>query len=259
MKHATRWKTVISIGLLVVMAFTVSGGTTIASAQGEDPAVQRRLVRQLATILLEETHKATNLSRIDILKELREGKTLAEVITGHGATIAAVKNAAKTTATNRVNEAVKNGRLKQEQADQMLAGLDAALDQLINAKLPATQDNRGARLLRATGAGLLVRETAKQANIAQRDILKELREGKTLAQIATAHNADPAKIVSATVTTATTMINRLVDNKRLMKEQADALIAVLPAELNRLMNIQNPLGGRRGANPNATPQATPAS
>ncbi len=259
MKHATRWKKVISIALLVVMGFTVLGSTSVASAQGEDPAVRRRLVGQLALVLLEETHKATNLSRIDILKELRDGKTLAEVITAHGATVDAVKNAAKTTVTHRTNEAVKNGRLKQEQADQVLAGLDAALDKLINTKLPDRQDNRGERLLRAAGAGLLIQETAKQTNITQRDILKELRDGKTLTQIATAHNADPARIVAATVTTATTMINRFVENKRLTREQADALIAVLPAELNRLMNTQNPLGGRRGPNSNATPQATPAS
>ncbi len=262
MKHTTRWIKVTSIALLVVLGITALGSATVTNAQdGGNTPDAGPLVRQaLALVLLRETHKATGLSNADILKELRSGKTLAEVITGHGATVEAIKSAATTDVTNRVKQMVTNKRLTQDQADKLLANLDAALDKLINARWPGTaQQNRVTQMLRAAGVRLLVNETAKEGNIARRDLLKELREGKTLAQIATEHNADPAKIVAAAVTAATDAINKQVANKRLTQDQANKLIATLPDGLTKIMNQPYPLGRGAGgkANPGATPQATP--
>src|SRR5438874_11329719 len=104
MKHTTRW--IVSIALLMVLGLTAIGGATAANAQGNPPdsaqAGRAQIARALMGVLMEETQKATNLTRLDILKELRDGKTLADVITAHGATVPAVQSAAKATATDHI-------------------------------------------------------------------------------------------------------------------------------------------------------------
>jgi polyhydroxyalkanoate synthesis regulator phasin len=263
MMHTTRWMKIVSVALLIALGLTAS--VTAVDAQGNTPddAARGRIARALMGVLMEETQKATNLSRVDILKELRDGKTLADVINAHGGTVEAVKSDAKASATDRIKKAVADGKLTQAQADNMLAHLDEALDTLVNHQWPGTQQDPRIRLLQAAGVRLLVRETATQANITQRDMLPELRAGKTLAQIATEHGADPARIVSAAVKQATDQINKLVANGKLKREQADKLIAALPDGLTKLMNMPYPLGNRPGKRdgksaPAATPVATPS-
>jgi hypothetical protein len=163
--------------------------------------------------------------------------------------VAAVKAAAKTSITDQVKAAVTNKRLTQQQADAALANLDQVLDRTLEFKVPTRSDVQD-RVQRVAGVAILMRETAKQANITQRDLLTELRAGKTLAQIATEHKADPAKIVTAAVATTTTLINQRVTAGRMTKEEGDKLIAGLQKQYTDTMNAANPLGvGIRGGRP----------
>jgi uncharacterized protein (DUF433 family) len=257
MSHTTRWIKVISVALLVVLGLSVIGGATVTQAQGggQGGAPGGRgggQVGQLGTVmfvLLSETSKATKLSVVDILAELRTGKSLSEIIKANGGDVAAVKAAAKTSITDQVKAAVTNKRLTQQQADAALANLDQVLDRTLEFKVPTRSDVQD-RVQRVAGVAILMRETAKQANITQRDLLTELRAGKTLAQIATEHKADPAKIVTAAVATTTTLINQRVTAGRMTKEEGDKLIAGLQKQYTDTMNAANPLGvGIRGGRP----------
>src|SRR5262249_47268608 len=147
---------------------------------------------------------------------------------------------AKAAITTQINQALSDKKITQDQANKALAQLDTVLNKLVNQKLPTSVDRR-LRLLQAAGVGILVRETAKQTQLTQRDLLKELRSGKSLADIARAHNADPAKIVSAAVQTATNRINKLVSAGKLKDEQAKQLLAALPGAMNKFMNTPGPL------------------
>jgi hypothetical protein len=254
MSHTTRWMKVISIALLVVLGLSVIGGATVTQAQGggQGGVPGGRGGGQLGTVmfvLLSETSKATKLSTVDILAELRTGKSLSDIIKANGGDVAAVKAAAKTSITDQVKAAVTNKRLTQQQADAALANIDQVLDRTLEFKVP-TRANVQDRVQRVAGVAILMRETAKQANITQRDLLTELRAGKTLAQIATANKADPAKIVTAAVATTTTLINQRVTAGRMTKEDGDKLIAGLQQQYTETMNAANPLGaGIRGGRP----------
>src|SRR5262249_27086001 len=157
--------------------------------------------------------------------------------------------------------AVTNKMLTQDQADAILSNLDAGLDKLLNSPWPNIQNaDPAARLLRGIAIGLLLKETATESNISQRDLLKETRAGKTLAQIATEHGADPAKIIATVTATLTDNINTFAKNGRISQDDATRLIGTLPGLLQRIMNSRFP--GRPnngssngGGNPGAT--ATP--
>ncbi len=255
-----RWMKLVSIALLIALGVTALGSAAAVNAQGTTNAADQ-VARRLMVALLRETAKTLNVKQAEILKELRSGKALADVIKGHNGDVNAIQTAVKTAVTNQINQAVTNKRMQQTQADKLLAALDGALDKLLNTKWPGTVDRLSAieRQVRAAELAFLVRETGKQSNITQRELLKELRSGKTLTQIATDHKADPAQIVAAAVTNTTNRINQMVKNNRISQADADKLIAGLQANLNQLMNTTNPLGGSRRVNKTSGKQATPVA
>ncbi|MBX3066815.1 MAG: hypothetical protein KF726_27790 [Anaerolineae bacterium] len=214
---------------------------------------------QMATLgvelaLFKSTLDATGLTRQELYQQLSaEGATFASVITANGAAVADVKAAAKTLITERLTAAVSSGKITQAAADELLATLDQALDSAINSGLPEGFRQIGGkagnvvdRVYQNVAVGALVAETASQSKLTQRQLLVQLSAGKTLAEIATAHAADPAAIVSAVVSKVTTAITTRVTNGQLSQEQADQILNGLAARLTETMNQQNPLQGRDG-------------
>ncbi len=86
--------------------------------------------------LISAVTDATNLQPREALQQMRSGKTLGEVITENGGSIDAVIDAALATASTRLDEAVANGTLTTERADQVLARLETAYTNFMTAELP---------------------------------------------------------------------------------------------------------------------------
>ncbi len=253
------WVKVVSVALVAVLLALAFGGTSTANAQAGTQQLQGA-GKMVAQALLDAAIQVTGLERNVIVKEMADGKSLAEVIKAHNADVEAVKAAAKVTLSADITKAVTDGTLTQAQADKMTANLDTVLDKALNRVPKLGKTNLQARILKAGGLSILFGQTAKATNLSQRDLLQELRDGKTLTQIATAHNADPAKIVSAAVNEATKRVNVLVKNGKVNQADADKLIASLPAYFNTAMNTVDPLNGknaRKGSNGSNNPQTTP--
>jgi len=260
----TRWTKLGCIALVAVlcgMAFGLStaNAQTAVPTQDANQTGRPQIIRTLANALLSAAEKATNLTQADITAALGSGKTLADILKEHDANVDSVKADAKATITNDINQAVTNGKLTQARADKLSSRVDQALDQFINHQLPLTQNPRLERL-RAAGLGILIKATADATKLSQRDLLQEIRSGKTLAQIATEHSADPIQIVSTAVTQATDRINKAVTAGKLKQDQATALLANLNTGLTQLMNTAYPLGkGKNGAGVSSStaPATTP--
>ncbi|NDJ62323.1 MAG: hypothetical protein GYB67_14445, partial [Chloroflexi bacterium] len=78
-----------------------------------------------------------------LLQQMRGSDlTLREVITQNGGDPAAVVANALTSAADRTAEAVANGQITQEQADQLLARLESAYNEALDGAL---RDQRGGR------------------------------------------------------------------------------------------------------------------
>jgi predicted XRE-type DNA-binding protein len=230
---------------------------TTTMAEAGRKVGQRLTEVGIVAAVFQATREATGLTPDLLLEQLQaEGATFASVITANGATVEAVKTAAKTTITERVAQMVSNGRLSQTQADELLNNLDTSLDTAINGGLPegftnrrggrGGNNNRVTMLLDARTSAVLIRETATLTGLTQRDILQEVRNGKTLAQIATEKNVEASAIVTAAVADITTQVNQWVTSGRLTQAQADEYLAGLEAKLTEQMNSATLLrGGRR--------------
>jgi polyhydroxyalkanoate synthesis regulator phasin len=97
----------------------------------------RQLDINLATIASE-----LGMTTDELRDELAAGSTLSEVISAHGSTVEVIVTALVAEAESELDEAVANGNLTQEQADEMLANLPERLTQMIESGLPGGCERR---------------------------------------------------------------------------------------------------------------------
>lgn len=192
------------------------------------------LVRNGERGLLESVADATGLSAREIMPLLRDGMTLAEVITANGGEIDAVIADAVADATARINNAVENGRLTQEQADELIANLETLFTNSIDETL------RGHFVETRVGVNVL-RLAAEQTGLTPREITRQLRGGATLAELLTEHGVEVNAFIDDVVAQAETRLARAVENGRITQERADEMLANLREELSERLNLSNPL------------------
>jgi hypothetical protein len=81
-----------------------------------------------------------------------------------------------------------------------------------------------------------VRISAKTIGITPTDLVRSLRSGQSIAQVAAAHNVDVLTVVTALVQAGDTAIGRAVDNHRLTSAQGTKLEAILPTAVTKVVN-----------------------
>jgi len=180
-------------------------------------------------ILVQAVADATHLRPPQILAQLRSGSTLADIITANGGDVDAVVNSAVAAATDQINAAVKEGRLGQQQADQLIANLPDLYKAAVNGNI------HPALVQQVVGLAIL-RLAADQTGMAPKDIMAQLRSGKSLADVLTEHNVDVNTFIDTAVSQTTNRINKAVSNGRLTQDQADQLIQTFRDRLTERIN-----------------------
>jgi hypothetical protein len=212
--------TKVVIGSVLVMFATLGGRA--ANAQGDTPGrAGVGVIRQIVDILVDET----GLTPQEIRAQVQDGKTLAEVIQENGGDVSIVTEAALNAATEQINHAVETGRITQERADRMTSNLPDLIERGLNGELGG--DRVGRRPLRQASQQILINVTADETGLRHVQILQQLRDGSTLAQIITVNGGSVEETITAAVAAATERINEAVANGNMTQEQADELIAAL--------------------------------
>jgi uncharacterized protein (DUF433 family) len=92
--------------------------------------------------------------------------------------------------------------------------------------------------------------------IPEADLVAALHSGQSLAQIATAHNVDPQKVIDALVAAARTKLDAAVAAGILTQSEEDQILPIITDVITRLVNTTPPALGNNGP-PGSTP--TPAA
>jgi polyhydroxyalkanoate synthesis regulator phasin len=87
-------------------------------------------------VALDEAAKALGIDLDELRTELQDGKTLAQIATDHHVDIQQVIDALKAAAKAKLDQAVKDGRITQEQADSRLTEMTDRLNDLVNQPFP---------------------------------------------------------------------------------------------------------------------------
>jgi uncharacterized protein (DUF433 family) len=95
------------------------------------------------------------------------------------------------------------------------------------------------RVLAAT-----VRLVADELGIEPADVVAHVRDGGTIAELATEHGVDPDALEAAIIEAATAKLDEAVAQGRITEERAAELLARLPEMVNRFVNEPHDRGAR---------------
>jgi uncharacterized coiled-coil protein SlyX len=229
------------VALMALMTSAVSASTLTAS-QPNDPAGPNerpdrpRLGGELLQIVLEQT----GLRMQELREQMGEDGILADVITANGGDVQAVIDAAVAQATERINTAVENERITQEQADERLAELTERLTERINSPRPEREDrpDRGDRASDLLDG--VIRDYLDDAGITVEIIREGRQAGQTLAETLTANGVDVDDFISTVSAQVESVLSEAVANERITQERADELLENFTERLTERINKTPP-------------------
>jgi hypothetical protein len=149
-----------------------------------------------------------------------------------------LSDALKTALANRVNAAVKAGRLSKTEGDALKARIESAGVPLFPAGPRPPHGFRDHDGFRHHGPNLDA--AATYLGLTEEQLRTELESGKTLAQVATAHGKTADGLVGALVAAAGKKLDEAVAASRLTRAEADEMLAGLKERINDFVNGRFP-------------------
>ena len=236
-----------SVGLAGAIAVGVLGAGSVAMAQtpdGGSPTAREAAARNHPKLKLgiAQLLKNAGVTREELNQGAQANMTLGEIVDQYGDISAAQAKAnALQTLSERLDDAVANGKLSQEQADRLEAAAPAMLDRLLNA-VPGSHDNGGnhprirtiAKNALETVAGVLDTDVAS--------ITAQLKEGKTIAEIA---GPQTQAVIDALTEDANQAIEKAVSDGKLPADKEDAAKEKAANAIERFVNEGRPHRGQR--------------
>jgi uncharacterized protein (DUF433 family) len=187
----------------------------------------------------------TGLEPQAILQQLRDGDTLTDIITANGGSVDNVIAVALGNVQERIAQAVENGNLTQERADELLASAEARITEWLNNPLPAggfgLRDRLGERLNnRDQHFDGAIRQALEDAGLTVEEVREQLQNGATLRQILTDAGVDVDALMSEVLANAQTRLDEAVANNRITAEQATQRLMQIEERLNNLLDKTRP-------------------
>lgn len=220
-------KWVVRLSMVALVAAMALGTVGIAAAQDDPqtPEPQRPFLQARNDTfrgqVVDAIVTATGLSRAEILTQLRDGQTFNELLAANDIDPRVVIDAVTAVVTDSLDQAVTNGRITQERADQVLANLPDNLDRLMNATAPGgVIRDRVQERLEDTLIGVLAEMAGEDVG----DVLRDVVTPPSLADIATQYGLDADAIIATTEQRITDNVNQAVVDGRLTEEQAALML-----------------------------------
>ncbi|MCH8062098.1 MAG: hypothetical protein IH861_06315 [Chloroflexi bacterium] len=149
--------------------------------------------------VVETAGEELGMSRADLVDELRAGNSIAQVAENQGVDVNDIVSAILGKVSNGLNRAVENGRMTQEQADSRLGNISERVASAME-RVPNFDGQRAKGKWRGNRGnhGLLV-VAAGELDMTPGELLAELREGKSIAEVAEAMDVSVDDIIGAMV------------------------------------------------------------
>lgn len=132
------------------------------------------------------------LERDTLFASLRDGSTLVEIAADQGVDEATLLSELTTLASDSVNQAVADGLIDQERADEILTRLDDHLAELVNRSFDDFKRHRGHHWV---GRGFIGDEVSEILDLSKQEIHELLKSGLTLSEVAEQQGVDPETLI----------------------------------------------------------------
>jgi ribosomal protein S20 len=249
MRSKLRWHRAKASRLLAstALAASLAGGGVlgvagVAGAQTGDggPPAESDRPRGGHGPKLDAAAQALGLSVDDLRTRLREGNTIAQVAQAQGVDVQTVIDAMVAAANAHIDQEVQEGDLTAEEANEHKANLPERITRLVNEGKPQGGGPHG--------RGPKLEAAAEALGLSEDDLREQVRDGKTLAQVAEERNVDKQAVIDAMVAAATERIDQKVQEGDLTAEEANERKAELEERITTLVN-EGPQRGRDGGPP----------
>lgn len=231
-----------TVGLAAALAGTSVLGMGIAGAQTDDttpsddaPGLREGRHGHLRGAGLEEAAELLGTEPRELLEALQDGRTLAELAEAEGITVDELVAALLTRPTERLAEAVEEGVLTQEEADEHLARITEHVTALVNGEV---EPIGGPRDTMAGVAELLGMEPS--------EVVEALRDGRSLADLAAEAGVSVEVLVDELLANHSERLDRAVENGRLTAEEAAERLAEIEQHVTEVVNGDAEPRGPRG-------------
>lgn len=232
---AKKWGAVAGMAILaaaVIFAGGVVGGivTDVIPVQAEDddpwPGPGPGRGWGGAQGILETVAEVLGLTPEELSSELQSGKTLGEVAEAEGADTQTIVDAVRAQVTEMLKEAVESGRLTQEQADRILERLAECDGEELRCLGLPFGPGLGMRGDFRMGGGWWgsrggLDAVAEVLGMDTDDLMAELRDGKTLAEIAEEKGVDFQAVQDAMIAQMEQKLQKAEDEGTLSPECAE--------------------------------------
>jgi polyhydroxyalkanoate synthesis regulator phasin len=249
MKFSIRDSRLVSVGVASVIAVSVIGfgsaafaqdsGTTPTPSTQSDGTTPKDCDGHGLGIGLRGLLKNTGLTAQEIADGKAAGLTWGQILDQYGdVTAAQAKQQVLDTLKSKLDQAVANGKLTQEQADQKLADAGTKIDEFLNSTpgdhAEGKEHGRGFKSFGSleTVAGVL--------GIDEATLRQRLAAGETLAQIA---GDKTQAVIDALTAEANAKIDEAVANGKMTQEQADQAKAKASEMITKFVNEGGPFKG----------------
>jgi uncharacterized protein (DUF433 family) len=229
MKQHTFWKWLGSGAIAGILVFggvaaersfahssTAQPNSASLASQAHDHVYYAHPGGLLCRALVEATADLTGMPAREILEALQADKSLAQIAEEHGQSADAIVNAVVDRAEQRLNEAVANGRLTQDQANRRLAFIREVATKLVDTPGLGGPGISGP----AAKQPILINTTAQVTGLTVDQVRAELQEGKSLAQIAEEHGQDADAILNELRAKAEARLDQVLERAREIINQA---------------------------------------
>lgn len=118
-----------------------------------------------------------NVTPQELLKDLRQGQSIAQVAQSKGVAEQQVIDAIVKDLSASIDKRVQDGKLSQEKADQLKAGLPDRVKQMVEHQGPWKKEGRSFR-------GASLKDVASILGMSQQDLVNQLKSGKSIVEVA---------------------------------------------------------------------------
>jgi hypothetical protein len=180
--------------------------------------------------------KYLGLSESALRDQLNDGKSLADIAKAQNKDLDGLKQAILAAAKSDLDKAVSDKKLTQSQADDVYTRLKNGIDDMVNGQLRMRFHGPGG----PGGPGFLFGDkldaAAKYLGLSESALRDQLRDGKSLADVAKAQSKDVDGLEQAILAAQKADLDKAVSDKKLTQSQADEIYNRLKDRIDDVVN-----------------------
>ena len=198
----------------------------------------------------------------DLMAELKDGKSLADVAAAKGISQEKLTADLLAQVKTQLDGLVSDGKLTQEQADNIYTQTESNIDQIVSGQSGFNFGPRFGGPMQPGGVRVMD-AAATVLGMSVDDLMTELKDGKSLADVAEAKGISVEKLTADLLGQVKVQLDGRVSDGELTQEQADSIYAQTESNIDQIVSGQSGFfgGGRfhggRGLGPMPCPSANP--